>query len=202
MSYGIRGAYAINDRLKIRAGINRVDLNYTTKDVMIYNGSEAAARGISAVDNHIDFKPGMSSIKLLSKTAMNRSSTPEIVNTKYSSVLDQQFGYIEVPLEIEYTLLNKTFGVNLIGGFSTFLLNNNEIYADIDGTNTLIGEANNINSTSYSANFGIGFNYNVSEGISLNLEPTFKYQINTFNETSGDFQPFFLGVYSGLSFKF
>ena len=62
--------------------------------------------------------------------------------------------------------------------------------------------ANNLNNTSFSANFGVGVDYNISEKININLEPTFKYQINTFNNTSGDFQPFFIGVYTGLSFKF
>ena len=55
---------------------------------------------------------------------------------------------------------------------------------------------------SYSANFGIGVNYSISKQLRFNLEPTFKYQINTFNDTSGNFQPFFIGVYTGLSFKF
>jgi hypothetical protein len=71
-----------------------------------------------------------------------------------------------------------------------------------NGNKTRLGEATNINDMSYSANFGIGLNYNISKQLRFNLEPTFKYQINTFNETSGNFQPFFIGVYTGLSFKF
>ena len=66
----------------------------------------------------------------------------------------------------------------------------------------LIGEANNINSTSYSANFGLGLDYSLSKQWNINLEPQFKYQLNTFNNTSGNFRPFFIGVYTGLSFKF
>ena len=130
------------------------------------------------------------------------SSAPETFNTLVSGDLDQRFGFIEVPLELEYKLVNKKFGVNVIGGFSTFFLNENEIFADIDGASTLIGEANNINGTSFSANFGLGLDYNLSKQWNINLEPQFKYQINTFNNTSGDFRPFFIGVYTGLSFKF
>ncbi|WP_340154549.1 hypothetical protein [uncultured Winogradskyella sp.] len=44
--------------------------------------------------------------------------------------------------------------------------------------------------------------YSLSKQWNLNLEPTFKYQINTFNNTTGDFKPFFIGVYTGLSYKF
>jgi hypothetical protein len=133
---------------------------------------------------------------------MNRNSTPELFNTKVTGNLEQQFGFIEVPMEIEYRLVDKKLGVNVIGGFSTLFLSNNEIYTDIDGQSTLIGEANNINSTSFSANFGVGMDYTLSKQWNINLEPMFKYQINTFNNTSGDFRPFFIGVYTGLSFKF
>jgi hypothetical protein len=76
------------------------------------------------------------------------------------------------------------------------------VYSTLSGDKSLLGEASNINSTSYSANFGLGLNYNVSEKIKINLEPTFKYQINTFRNTSGDFQPYFIGIYTGLSYKF
>ena len=34
MSYGIGGSYAINDRLKVRAGINKVDMGYNTNNVI------------------------------------------------------------------------------------------------------------------------------------------------------------------------
>ena len=105
-------------------------------------------------------------------------------------------------MEIEYKLLDKKLGLNVIGGFSTFFLNKNEIFADIDGTSMLIGEANNINNTSFSANFGLGFNYNFSKKWNINLEPQFKYQINTFNNTFGNFRPFFIGLYTGINYKF
>lgn len=202
MSYGIAGSYNITKKLKIRAGINRVNLNQTTSDVYAFTGAETAARGVDAEFNNISFNDNEQHISLMSSTMMNRSSTPELFNTKIAGKIDQQFGFIEVPVELEYRLLDKKFGINVIGGFSTFILNNNEIYADVNGSTTLIGEANNINDTSFSANFGLGMDYNLSKQWNLNLEPTFKYQINTFNNTTGDFKPFFIGVYTGLSYKF
>ena len=44
MSYGVNGSYAINKKLKIRAGINRVDLGQTTNDVLIFENDNQAAR--------------------------------------------------------------------------------------------------------------------------------------------------------------
>ena len=202
MSYGVVGSYAVSKKLKVRVGVNRVNLSQTTSDVYAFTGAETAARGIDAEFKNISFKGGEQHISLMSSNMMNRASTPELFNTKFAGNIDQKFGFIEVPLELEYSVLDKKFGINIIGGFSTFILNENEIYADVDGTTTLIGEANNIKNTSFSANFGLGMDYNLSKKWNVNLEPTFKYQINTFNDTSGDFRPFFIGVYTGLSYKF
>lgn len=202
ISYGIAGSYAVSKKLKIRAGINRVNLNQITSDVFAFDGAETAARGIDAQFSNITFKDRGHSVSLMSSKMLNRSSAPEVFNTKIAGDIDQRFGFLEVPLELEYRLVDKKFGINVIGGFSTFFLNQNDIYAEVDGESTLIGAANNINDTSFSANFGLGVDYSLSKQWNINLEPTFKYQINTFNSTSGNFRPFFIGVYTGLSFKF
>ncbi|MBC2843806.1 hypothetical protein [Winogradskyella flava] len=205
MSYGITGSYAITKKLKIRAGINRVNLSQTTANVLAFSNNEFAARsssnsGSRPINENIKSKG--SNVVLMSGNMLNGNTTPELFNAKTTGNVDQRFGFIEVPLEAEYRLLDKKFGLNVIGGFSTFFLNQNEIYADVDGEATLIGEASNINSTSFSANLGLGLDYKLSKQWNINLEPQFKYQINTFNNTSGDFRPFFIGVYTGLSFKF
>lgn len=202
MSYGVAGSYAISKKLKIRAGVNRLNLNQTTSDVFAYTGAETVGRGVDAEFNNISFKGGEQHVSLMSSKMMKTSSAPEVFNTKTAGEIDQRFGFIEVPLELEYRLLDKKFGINVIGGFSTFFLSENEIYADVNGTSALIGEANNINDTSFSANFGLGMDYSLSKQWNINLEPTFKYQINTFNNTTGGFKPFFIGVYTGLSYKF
>ena len=201
MSYGITGSYAISNKLKVRAGVNRVNFNHTTSNVLAFTGADASARGADAQFGNIAIKDNFT-VSFISSEILSRTSTPELFNTKIVGNIDQRFGFIEVPLELEYSLLDKKLGINVIGGLSTLFLNENEIYADIDGTSTLVGKANNINSTSFSANFGLGLNYKLSKHLDISLEPTFKYQMNTFNNTSGDFKPFFIGVYSGLSFKF
>ncbi|REE08421.1 hypothetical protein DFQ09_107100 [Winogradskyella pacifica] len=202
ISYGIAGSYSVSKKLKIRAGVNRVQLNQTTSDVFAYTGTETASRGLDASFSNISFNSDAQPVSFMSAKLMNMSSTPELFNTQVIGEIDQRFGFIEIPLELEYRLLDTKFGINVIGGFSTFFLSENEIYADINGSTTSIGEANNINDTSFSANFGLGMDYTLSKQWNLNLEPTFKYQINTFNNTTGDFKPFFIGVYTGLSFKF
>ena len=203
MSYGITGSYAVTSKLKVRAGINRVNLSQSTSNVFALSGSEFASRNAEvSIMGNINPRDGFENISLMSTNMFDRSTTPEIFNSRSSGNIDQRFGFIEVPLELEYRLLDKKFGINVIGGFSTFFLNQNEVYADIDGASTLIGEANNMNSTSFSANFGLGLDYSLSKQWNFNLEPQFKYQINTFSNTSGNYRPFFIGLYTGLSYKF
>ncbi|HEX9600193.1 MAG TPA: hypothetical protein VF985_01760, partial [Mariniflexile sp.] len=139
-------------------------------------------------------------VTIISGETLN--AKPEAFATTNTSI-NQALGYIEVPLEIQYALVNNKLGINVIGGFSSFFLSDNKIFSETEGgTRTFLGEASNINKVSYSANFGVGFNYRVSKKIDLNLEPMFKYQINTFNNTSGNFTPFFIGVYTGFAIKF
>ncbi|MGM5469211.1 hypothetical protein ACS386_02945 [Flavobacteriaceae bacterium LMO-SS05] len=196
MSYGINGSYAITEKLKIRAGINKVNLGYNTNDVIVYSGA------FSRSNSNIRFNDKSENTSLLSSQNLGFGAAPEILASNAKASIYQELGFIELPVEIEYAILNTKLGVNLIGGFSTFFLDKNKVYSTLNGDKSLLGEAKNINDTSYSANFGLGLNYNVSDKIKFNLEPTFKYQINTFRNTSGDFQPYFIGIYTGLSYKF
>lgn len=201
MSYGVGGSYAINNRIKVRAGINKVNMGYNTDNVMAYRSINPSSTAKSNMSN-VNVSNTAENMTYLSTESLKYDNSPEILNSKATGSINQRFGFIEVPMELEYALINKKLGLNVIGGFSTLIVDKNDIYSVIDGTEMRIGEANNINNMSYSANFGLGVNYNISEKIKVNVEPTFKYQINTFSNSSGDFQPFFIGVYTGLSYKF
>lgn len=199
MSYGVTASYAVNNKLKVRSGINKVNLGYNTNNVVVFQsvGMSSSKRALKNLDVISSSSPNMSII-----SGDNLSNKPESFATTNTSI-KQALGYIEVPLELQYALVNNKLGINLIGGFSSFFLSDNKIYSEAEGGNkTFLGEANNINNVSYSANFGVGFNYQVSKKIDLNVEPMFKYQINTFNNTSGDFTPYFIGVYTGFAIKF
>lgn len=199
VSYGIKGAYAINKKFTIRAGVNKVNLGYSTKNVVAFANPNASSTS-RALQN---ISSNDSTTTYISASNFSFATGPEVLFIKEQGSISQQLGFIEVPIELEYNVLDTKIGVNLIGGFSTLFLSDNDVYSvENNGTKTRLGEASNINDMSYSANLGIGLNYNISKQLRFNLEPTFKYQINTFNNTSGDFQPFFIGVYTGLSFKF
>ena len=115
--------------------------------------------------------------------------------------MKQQFGYIEIPLELEFALIDKKFGLNIIGGGSSLFLDNNSLDLVSANQKTDLGEATNINNTSFSTNIGLGMDYQLTDKFSISVEPIFKYQINTFSNVN-NVQPTNFGIYSGLNFKF
>jgi hypothetical protein len=120
-------------------------------------------------------------------------------NTGY---LNQEIGYLEMPLEMTYALIDKKFGLKVIGGFSTLLLQENAITVVSDNNSMLLGEANNLNNIHFSTNLGIGIKYGFMKSFEFNVEPMVKYQLNTFSTNGGDFKPYFFGIYSGVSYRF
>ncbi|PHS10783.1 MAG: hypothetical protein COA88_00405 [Kordia sp.] len=200
MSYGIGVGYAINKKLTIRTGVNKIKLGYNTQDVAIYPFAEAPVDGRGL--KNITLTSEASSLNLSGSSGYSISQIPSSYSLLYDSSLNQRLGYIEVPVELSYKISEKKMKINVIAGVSTFFLNENGIYTETNGIETHIGEANNLNKISYSTNIGLGFNYNISKAFNFNFEPTFKYQLNAFSNDSGNFNPYILGVYTGFSFKF
>ncbi|QEE48675.1 PorT family protein [Flavobacterium alkalisoli] len=211
MSYGVGLDYAINDKISIRSGINTVNLSYSTNDITYYASLDGQTNNIVSAGSRsanivIETQNGNGDIAGLtptSGTAPILFASNTFANQNFEGQMVQKMGYIEVPLEMSYKLLNKKFGIELIGGFSTLFLNDNNISVVSDqGYSTEVGEAGNLNDVNFSTNLGVGFKYSFWKSFEANFEPTFKYQVNTFNGSSGNFRPYFIGLYSGVSFKF
>jgi len=200
MSYGVGVGYAINKKLTLRTGINKVSLGFDTEGVAV-NTNQETVGGVRGVKN-INLSPAMASLNIASSESLSISQIPSSFSSLYNSSLNQRLGYIEVPIELSYKISNKKMKIDVIAGMSTFFLNKNDIYTVTNGIETHIGGANNLNKMSYSTNIGLGFNYNISKAFNFNFEPTFKYQLNAFSNDSGNFKPYILGVYTGFSFKF
>ncbi|MEH6679634.1 MAG: hypothetical protein V7724_03760 [Sediminicola sp.] len=203
LSYGVLVSYEVSKKVRIRSGLNKVDFGYDTNDVNITSsfwGPEIAAT------SNINYNRAAENLVVTSNSPTAKPPSQPLDVTAESpsrnGSMVQQFGYVEIPMEINYTLLDRKFGIHLVGGLSSLFLTNNDILLESEGMRTTIGEASNINSVNFSTNVGFGLNYKFTPKVRLNIEPVFKYQLNTFSETAGSFQPFSVGVYSGFSFRF
>ncbi len=199
LSYGVVVSYDISKKLSIRSGIHKVDYGYDTNDVSFSPSFNSAAITLDNIDR-------TSKNINLENNAIAPSFEALDVNAESVNIsgnMLQQFGYLEVPLEINYALIDRKFGIDIIGGISSlFLIDNAVLLESEEGLTTEIGEANNINSINFSTNVGLGFNYKFSPKIKLNIEPVFKYQLDTFSRTDNNFRPYSVGVYSGFTIKF
>lgn len=207
LSYGVSVAYAVSKKLTIRSGINKVDYGYNTEDVA-FSSSQNSLSSNGQLST-IDYAETSSSLTISSKkvtsekySIANNSFDVSAKTAAREGFMSQQLGYLELPLEMNYALLDKKFGINLIGGVSSLFLIDNAVSLTSGELTTEIGKANNINNVNFSANMGFGLNYRFSPKFRFNIEPIFKYQLNTFSEINGTFRPYSIGVYSGVNFKF
>lgn len=195
MSYGALVSYGVSKKVSLRTGIHRVDLSYETNDVLISQNDNARMmehvrpneRGrLIQVDTKVDNPENP-----LGRTVM-----------QYGGSVRQSMAYFEVPVEMGYRVVDKRIKLDVVGGLSTMFLTENEVAVSTSGTSLVIGEAANLSSIHFTTNFGIGVRYGFLKDFEASFEPAFKYQFNAYTGGSGDFRPYFFGLYSGIRYQF
>ena len=184
-SYGVKVAYKLNNKFSVQSGVNLINLGYTTDGIYVTPGVSVV--GFSNISNN----------PILAKN--ESASSKEIDN---SGSLNQVFGYVEIPVEVKYNVVNGKFGINVVGGFSTLLLNRDEVFIETTNFSQSLGSSNNLRSVNFSGNIGLDLDYSIHKNLFINVSPMFKVQTNTFSRNSGSIQPYYLGVYTGLNYKF
>ena len=202
ISYGLGVRYALSDRLKIRSGISNVALSYSTGGIELGDGPVSLAlKTIDyASEGVVVIAQDLGTFSSQNQDGTFGDITPKSTNGE--AFIIQNISYYEVPLELSYTLFDSAFGLDVIGGISTLLLGNNEVSVTAGSYNEVLGSANNLSSLSFATNIGLGLHYKMSSKFRLNIEPMFKYQLNPYTDSSVSYKPYYLGVYTGLSFKF
>ncbi|MEO9570970.1 MAG: hypothetical protein ABJH82_10210 [Polaribacter sp.] len=195
-SYGFQIGYKINDKWTIQSGIHKQEMSYVNNNITVVSS-------ISKNVSSISFNNGSSfSFETASKEKSDFASNSILNTQSLNGNLNQNFGYIEIPLEIKYTFLDTNkFNSQIVTGFSSLFLNKNEVNLRTTFL-TKSGKATNLNAINFSGNLGLDFNYSLHKNWSLNLNPMFKVQLNTFYKNDNGFSPFNLGIYSGVKFNF
>jgi hypothetical protein len=196
ISFGIGVHYAVSKNTVIRTGVNKVVLGYNTNNVLYSTG--LAANNLENIKYS-----SRNVIKFVNDNVYSLLSTSEkeIQSTNIGN-LNQKIGYYELPIEVSYALLDKKFGINLIGGFSTLFLNKNVISLESSQSNIVLGEAKNLSQINFSSNIGVGFQYKLAKSFQVKVEPIVKYQLNTFSNNASNFKPLYIGLYSGVIYGF
>ncbi|MFC2109532.1 outer membrane beta-barrel protein [Bacteroidota bacterium] len=192
-SFGVKIAFQASKKWQIQSGIHRLKLGQTTQNIALNSNSQ-----ISSLDNLSYDAPRFSE---LSSDSGNSLQGSKEFSSNNNSDLKQTYGYIEVPLEVKYALLqSKKLEFHLVSGISTLFLTTNNLQIQNENLSYSIGEASNLNTVDFSLNFGTDLEYHFSKKWFFNMAPMLKLQTNTFNSTSN--KPYFFGVYTGLNYKF
>jgi hypothetical protein len=195
-SYGFQVGYKINNKWSIQSGIHLQEMSYVNNQVTVISSITKNASSVT-------FNSGDSfSFNEFLTQSSDFASNSSLNTTSLNGNLNQTYGYIEIPIEVKYNFLSsKKFNTQIVVGFSSLFLNKNEVNLNSQFSSKL-GKATYLNSINFSGNLGFDFNYSLNRKWSLNLNPMFKAQLNTFSEKSNGFSPFNLGIYSGLKYTF
>ena len=204
VAYGAKFSVKVNERLNVRAGISKIDLEQQTNQVNI--GISSSVVGLSEMSaplaNAENIRYNSNMFVYNSNPAVSQNIP--ITMGKKNNRIQQKIQYVEIPLEIEYKLFSlDKFNLFASAGGSYYSLTKNtlEVMDLQSNINYDIGKATNLNNNSFSANAGLKFEYLLSNKTSLNLEPHYRYMMNSIQNTSLG-NPSILGINLGFSFQF
>jgi len=193
-TFGVQVQWAVNERFGLRSGIHQAQLEFSTQNVYLSESFETTQLA------HLNAN-GLTYVQL-----SGSSGTPSALNkngnTGIEAQLTQRFRFIEIPLEGVYVWKHHDWLLQISGGLSTYVLQENRVYVDSPAMTMTLGEASNVNKWHYSGNIGIGLGYEIMPKVVLGLEPYFKYQWNTYDSSTTGFTPYTLGSYFGVKYRF
>lgn len=203
LSYGIAVGYDVSPRLSVRTGIHRVDLSYTTQDVVYKQPFDSSVQLLSTGNfNPTSVSDAGSTPAADIGSSFSQEFPLENTFSGFEGAISQQLGYLEVPLEVRYKVIDSKFSLNVIGGMSALFLTDNNIAITDNNTRLDLGVDNNFNDFNQSANFGVGMDYAFTNQLGFSIEPVFKYQLNPLRDNIAGFRPYNIGVYSGITYRF
>jgi opacity protein-like surface antigen len=216
-SGGVTLAYKLSKRFSIQSGFYYSSIGKELSGISAYSGFEQffytkgnpnfevlTSNGTVLTDNNdIFLTDGLSADRIRTDYNINVFDAGKAGLTYLDNSIRQSFKYLELPVILRYKIIDKALDFNILGGLSSNLLVNNSVYASKGGSRKDIGTTDGMNLITFSSSLGMGMEYNFSNNLSLNLEPTFRYYINPFNDIPGmKIHPYSFGVFSGISYKF
>jgi opacity protein-like surface antigen len=212
-SGGLALSYKVNRRLSIQSGLYYSAIGKELSGIIAYSGFEnhfytkgspnftvlTSNGNVYTSNNDIFLTDGLSADRIQTNYNNNIFDPVKSELNYLDNPVHQNFSYLELPVVLRYKVVDRTLDFNLIGGVSSNLLVNNSVNAG----KTQIGTTDGMNLITFSSSIGMGMEYNFSNNLSLNLEPTFRYYINPFSNIPGmRIHPYSFGVFSGISYKF
>jgi len=220
---GVVVTYQSNKRFSVQTGLNYGEVSQSGGDIGIsYAGHNwVNNRGENFTTNYEDNNPltgesasnnvilntelGFANIEMpVGAQLATANSTNKISNDVTRNYnLEQQAGYLEIPLIVRYRIIDHRLGFHLLGGVNTNVLMSNNASL-VDNNNVIAnGKTEGLNPLTFSSSLGVGMNYAISERFNFSLEPTMKIQLNSLNSQSyANARPYTVGIFTGVTYNF
>jgi hypothetical protein len=222
---GMLLAYKANKRLKITSGVQYNEVaqgaagmavSFAGQD-WLYNTIETSYERYDAPKGSPDYNyENVNNVVLNTQTGIANVALPggvelSSVNKAESYAADvienydlkQLAAYVEVPLLMQYRIVDKRWGLYLNGGINTNFLVNNSVRLLNKSEVVATGVTEGLRNLAFSSSMGMGFDYMLSKHLMVNVEPTLKIYLNTLNDQSVfTAKPYTVGVFSGITYQF
>lgn len=133
----------------------------------------------------------------------------ESLSSGYSNTLlttgefSQVFDFIEIPLYLRYSVVDREIGVEVMGGLNAGLVVGNNAFIDNEYGLQNIGKTEDILPVNLSGTVGLGINYSLGKHLAFAVEPRVNYFLNSINSNPEvDYKPYRVGVYTGIYYEF
>jgi hypothetical protein len=212
-SSGVVVGYNASSRLSINTGIYYMKMGQELDNYSSSGSSVKSYRGLNSSGSGAVNSTGKivtsNEVQYYDMQLVNAQSEYTVGKAAYeplsqeSQKAEQTFEFVEVPFLAKYKVLDRKFGIHLLGGVSAHVLVNNKTTITNSDNSKTAGKTENVETFNYSSSVGFGMVYKVRNNMTFSVEPTFKYYLNSFN-TSSDIKlhPYAFGLYSGIFFKF
>jgi hypothetical protein len=215
-SGGLSFSYNINKRVTIQSGLYYSSLGQEVTGMSSYVGFHDYAdaksgsgfgiqtsNGVIVSSNNDIFFQDNISARVISKYTSAQFDPVKADLAYLNNSLIQNFNFVELPVFFRFKAIDRKLDLNFIGGISYNMLVGNSSFTYENGVKYVIGKTEGLNPINFSSSLGLGFEYNISGKISLNLEPTVRYYLTPIGGMIGtSIHPYSLGIFSGLSYKF
>ncbi|RUT79191.1 outer membrane beta-barrel protein [Ancylomarina longa] len=201
---GLKVNYAINRKLAVQTGVmyNQFGQDFSSS----LHGDYAMDNGGNPDNNETNIKviPAQTEagpIALSSGSQLDYATADNTYATSGSDIL-QTFETVEIPFLIRYNISQRKVGIFVSGGLSTNWIVGNAVY-QISNGKTKIGKIEDIRSTNFSSQVGLGFEFKLNDKIHFGLEPSLKYYINSISKRKAyDYKPYSIGIFTGIRYDF
>ncbi|MDR2847989.1 MAG: outer membrane beta-barrel protein [Bacteroidales bacterium] len=214
-SGGVNVSYQVLSRFSVQMGVFYTQMGQTINGVTpSYNMYAAISSNNAYSKNSLRTSSGNASVTSSMKADVNESyanyfnentvqGSLNTSNTAKSVQYSERFDYIEIPMLMRYKLIDKKFDLALLGGMSTNILIDNNVFIN-NGKETLReGSILMARPVNYNTTIGFGVNYQLSSTLLIGIEPVFKYFLQSYTSSNAvGSHPYSFGVFTGVYYSF